>query len=220
MPRVFSIRLQEKRRKERRLLANALKKAREQNIPLYFLDETIVGQKVRHKTWGVPGGQIQSYHFNRYERNMSVILCINADGLVCYSTQHGYLDLDAYLAFLKKIKGVVGDKMIALFYDGLFIHRNPRATSLLARYRWIRCMNEAWQSEHNLIEYFIDYFKKLYFKKKLQAFCNPNFVDAKNLNDVRMLQLVQDSLVDLQDMDMSRVIKRCLTKIDARNKLP
>ena len=42
-------------------------------------------------------------------------------GLVCHSAQYGYLDSDDYCAFLKKIKRTVGDRRIALFFDGLNI---------------------------------------------------------------------------------------------------
>ena len=84
-PRQFSARLAKKRIHERVLLKNALQKAKEQDIPLYFLDETIVVQKMKHKAWSAPGEYLRSYHFNRYEKNMTVTLCINSEGLVCYS---------------------------------------------------------------------------------------------------------------------------------------
>ena len=40
---------------------------------------------MKHKAWSAPGDYLRSYHFNRFEKNMTVTLCINAEGLVCYS---------------------------------------------------------------------------------------------------------------------------------------
>ena len=55
-------------------------------------------------------------------------------------------------------------------------------------------MNVAWCSDHNPIEYFIGYFKRIYYKEKLRAFSNPCLDGGKNLNDARMEDLVESAL--------------------------
>ena len=96
----------------------------------------------------------------------------------------GYLNIDEYCKFLKQIKKTVGDEKIALFFDGLNIHKSAKANNLIAKYRWVKILNEAWQSNNNPIENYIGFIKRHYYKQKLRIGCNQNIVNGKNLNEI------------------------------------
>ncbi len=66
MPKVYTDTFARTRDKERKLLVNALRKCRDQALPIYYLDETVFVLKQNHKTWSLPNHQVNSYHFNRF----------------------------------------------------------------------------------------------------------------------------------------------------------
>ena len=45
--------------------------------------------------------------------------------------------------------------------------------NLLKRYKWIKCLNEAWQSPLNPIEQVIGMIKRHYYKNKIMIGANP-----------------------------------------------
>ena len=51
LSRSFTPHFQAKRMTERRLLMRALRRADEQDVPLYFIEETSIVQRIKHRTW-------------------------------------------------------------------------------------------------------------------------------------------------------------------------
>ena len=146
-----------------------------------------------------------------------MILCINRQGLVCYSVQKGYLKVPDYIQFLKKIKKTVGDQRIALFYDGLNIHLHKRAQTFVANNRWIRLQNEAWRSQDNPIEQYIGLIKRHYYKNKIRVGCNPAINEAgKNENEIHLEQMIHQAFAEYRDYDTSRTIDSCMNNIKKR----
>ena len=135
---------------------------------------------------------------------------------MCHRIQHGYINQADYVEFLKLIRRTVGSRRIALFYDGLSTHKCARAMNLVASYRWIRLLNEAWRSQDNPIESYIGYVKRRFYKLKLQAGANPVVVDGINTTPMVMRDLINQALEKYRDFDMTRVIDGCMMEIKKR----
>ena len=86
---------------------------------------------------------------------------------------------------------------------------------MIRSYNWVGVLNEAWQSPLNPIEYYIGYIKRHYYKNKVKLGANPNYNDkGKNLNEIFIKRLIDQTLRDYSDFDCTKIIKRCKSLIN------
>ena len=97
-----------------------------------------------------------------------MIAAVDEDGLICYQLLDGYLDTESYITFLKMLKRKTNYQEISLFFDGLSVHKTRKAQNFIRNNHWRGILNEAYQSQHNLIEMFFGYVKRIFKRKKLQ----------------------------------------------------
>ena len=82
--------------------------------------------------------------------------------------------------------------------------------TLLAKYRWIKLLNEAWMSPLNPIEYYIGLIKRHYYKQKTKIGCNPAFNEqGKNTNEIFLNELIVNAFDDYRDFDCYRIVNKC-----------
>ena len=143
-----------------------------------------------------------------------MILAITREGLLCYEVQHGYLKVEDYIRFLKKVKQAVYGERIALFYDGLNIHLDQRVMTFLNNNKWIKLQNEAWCSRYNPIEQYIGLIKRHYYKQKIRIGCNP-VVDeeGKNRNELHMKKMIHEAFEHYRDYSTRGTVDGCMYKL-------
>jgi transposase len=120
------------------------------------------------KSWSNIRQNINLNKFKRFSKNITVISVIDANGLAHKKKLNGFINGEIYRQFLRELEFKVGSQNIAIFFDGLSVHKMKASWELILKeFSWIGILNVAYSPDFNPIELYFSMIKREFRKNLL-----------------------------------------------------
>ena len=145
--------LEKKRAKERRDLKKAMEECFRKKIPIYWHDECVFKSKdFKRLAFSRPKENVL-VDFQRAPPALAVSGIMNETGLCFFLTKKKSIHEDDHVDVIYKFRRSLGHRRrVALFYDGLWIHKGKKAQAALRANNILPMLNVAYNSPMNPIE--------------------------------------------------------------------
>ena len=187
----------------------------QKRLKLFFVDEVrLMSKEQRALVWQEPLKPNCSAKQIEASDDITLVATFSVKGLVSYDLVTGSFNSSKYLVFLQKLRNMIGQESIGLFYDGISVHKSSQVQKALQQNSWVRLLNVAYSQEDNPAEYLLNDIKHAFRNELLRAASmrGQGYADGQMSPEV----IIAKVLGQVQKQECEKVILRCLGQMIAK----